>query len=114
MVQDLVVFQKIYDFSLWVDMLVRGFSKTHKYTLGIQIQNEVMELMKCVIRGNLRKEKREMIEECFVHYEIVKILIRMANDFRGSGTMTIKQYEKASLQLDEIGKLLGGWGKRFS
>jgi hypothetical protein len=114
MIQDLVVFQKIYDFALWADMLVRGFSKAHKYTLGVQIQNEILELMKCVIRGNLRKEKREMIEECFVHYEIVKILIRMANDFRGSGTMTIKQYEKASLQLDEIGKLLGGWGKRFS
>ena len=114
MIENLIVFQKIYDFSLWTDMLVCGFSKAHKYTLGAQIQNEVMELIKCVIRGNLRKEKREMIEECFVHYEIVKVLIRMANDFRGSGTMTIKQYEKASLQLDEIGRLLGGWGKRYS
>jgi hypothetical protein len=114
MIQNLTVFQKIYDFSLWTDTLVRGFSKTHKYTLGIQIQNEVTELMKCVIRGNLKKEKREMIEECFVHYEIVKVLIRMANDLRGSGTMTIKQYERAVLQLDEIGRLLGGWGKRFS
>ncbi len=114
MVQKLILFQKIYDFALWLDPVVRGFSKAHRYTLGIHIQNETLELMQSVIRVNLKQMKREFIDECIVHYETVKVLVRLAHDMRGSGTLSMQQYEHAAKRLEEIGRLLGGWKNKFS
>lgn len=112
MLQDLTLFQKTYDFLLWVKPTVQRFQKSHKYSLGIQLENETLEMLKCIIRANLsRNKKAEIIDEALVRYETVKVLIRLAKDFR---LLNIKQYEFAAVNLVEIGKLLGGWKKRFA
>lgn len=114
MLSELKIFQKTYDFLLWTKPVVQKLAKVHKYSLGIQLENEVIELLKQIVRANFKRNKKEAIEECFVHYEIIKILIRIGKDFRGSGGISLKQYEFATKQLNEIGKLLRGWYKRFS
>ena len=111
MLYDLKVFQKTYDFLLWLKPTVQRFAKVHKYSLGIQLENEVLELLKKIVRANYKRDKKEFIEECFAHYEIVKILVRLSKEYK---LLNIKQYEFASKELDEIGKLLGGWYKKFS
>ena len=114
MLYDLKIFQKSYDFLLWVKPTVQRFAKVHKYSLGLQLENETIELLKGIIRANIKREnKKVFIEECFVHHETMKVLIRVAKDFRGSSGLTLKQYEFASRQLDEIGQLLGGWYRKF-
>ncbi len=112
MLYDLKIYQKVYDFLLWTKPTVERFSKVHKYSLGIEIEKETIELIKQIVRANFKKTNRKKdIEECLVHYQIIKILIRISKDYR---LLSIKQYEFASIQLNEIGKLLGGWYKRFS
>ena len=112
MLYDLKIFQKTYDFLLWLKPTVQRFAKVHKYSLGIQLENEALELLKKIIRANFKRgNKKEFIEECFVSYEIVKVLIRLSKEYK---LLNIKQYEFASNQLDEIGRLLGGWYKKFS
>jgi hypothetical protein len=113
-IQNLILFQKIYDFALWLDPVVRGFSRGHRYSLGAEIEREVFALMKSVVRGNLRRAKQEALEDCTVHYEILTALVRLSNDLRGSGTLSAKQYERAAARLDEIGRLLNGWKQRFA
>jgi hypothetical protein len=79
--------------------------------LGLQLENETLEMLKWVIRANLsRTKKSEYIEEIFVRYETVLVLIRLGKDFN---LITVKQYEFASKNLVEIGRLLGGWRKKF-
>lgn len=110
MLYDLKVFQKVYDFLLWVKPTVQRFAKVHKYSLGVQLEQEVIELLKQIVRANFKREKKEFIEECFVHYEIVKILIRLSKDYK---LLNIKQYEFAAKELLEIANLLGGWYKAY-
>jgi len=115
MLYDLKLFQKVYDFLLWIKPTVQRFAKVHKYSLGLQLENETLELLKSIIRANFKREnKKDFIEECAVHYETVKVLIRLTKDFSGSGGLSLKQYEFAAGQLNEIGKLLSGWHRRFS
>jgi hypothetical protein len=113
-IQNLILFQKLYDFALWLDPVIRGFSRAHRYSLGSQIQKETLELMKSVIRGNLSRAKQDALADCVVHYEILIALVRLANDLRGSGTLSAKQYEYAAARLDEVGRLLAGWRRRFA
>ena len=111
MLYDLTIFQKAYDFLLWVKPTVQRFAKVHKYSLGVQLENESLGLVQQIIRTNFKRgNKSELIDECFVRYETIKVLIRLSKDFK---LLTIKQYEFASKELDEIGRLLGGWRRRF-
>jgi hypothetical protein len=111
MISDLIVFQKTYDFLLWVKPTVQRFAKVHKYSLGVQLEQESVKLLQQIIRANLyKKERRGRIAECFVEYETIKILVRLSKDF---DLLSVKQYEFASVRLNEIGKLLGGWYKAF-
>ena len=107
---DLVVFQKAYDFLLWVKPTVERFAKVHKYSIGSQLQGEALELLKAIARANVKRDKAVAIEECVARFEAVKILVRLCKDFQ---LLSIKQYEFASRQLDEIGRLLYGWQKKF-
>ena len=112
MLYDLKVFQKVYDFLLWTNPTIQRFAKVHKYGLGVELEKETTELVKQIIRANFRKTDRgKDIEECLVHYEIIKILIRMSKDYH---LLSLRQYEFAAQELNEIGKLLGGWYKKFS
>jgi len=112
MLHDLIIFQKTYDFLLWVKPTVQRFQKMHKYSLGLQLETETLELLKCIIRANLsRNKKNEIIEEAFVRYETVIVLVRLSKDFK---MINIKQYEFAATNLSEIGRLLGGWSRKFS
>ena len=90
MLCDLKIFQKVYDFQLWVKPTVQRFAKVHKYSLGLQIENEVIEFLKSIARANLkRQDRKKFIEECFVHYEIIRVLMRLSNDFK---LLSAKQY----------------------
>ena len=112
MLYDFKVFQKVYDFLFWIKPTVQRFERVHKYSLGIQLENTAIELVRKIVKANFaRKNKKEFIEECFIEFEMVKILIRLSKDFK---ILDLKQYEFASKSLDEIGKLLGGWYKKFS
>ena len=112
MIEDLITFKKTYDFLLWLKPKIEKFSKAHKYSLGIRLEDEMIELLRKIIEANYSKEgKKKLIREAIIQYEIIKILIRISKDFK---LISLKQYEYASEKLLEIGKLLGGWHKRFS
>jgi len=111
MLYDLKVFQKEYDFLVWLKPTVQRFAKAHKYSLGIQLENEAIALLKQIIKANMQRgSKKEDIEQGFVHYEIIKVLVRLCKDYK---LLNIKQYEFASRSLVEIGALLGGWYKPY-
>ena len=115
MLNDLIVFQKTYDFYVWQKTVIRHLAKVHKYSLGVQLENETLNLLKQIVKANLtRTAKKEEIENCLVFLEIIKVLIRAGHEFNREGGISLKNYQLASEKLAEIGKLLGGWLKNFS
>lgn len=111
MLNDLTIFQKTYDFLVWLKPTVQRFSKAHKYSLGIYLENETILLLKQIIKANMQRgSKKEDIEQGFVSYEVIKVLIRLCSDYK---LLNEKQYEHASKLLVEIGALLGGWYKQY-
>ena len=110
MLNELIVFRKTYEFLLWLKPTVERFSKAHKYSLGLEMEEETLLLLKGIIKANGRKDKREEIENCLVSLETVKIFARLAKDFQ---LLNSRQYEFSAEKLTEIGKLLGGWQKKF-
>jgi hypothetical protein len=112
MINNLLVFQKTYDFLIWIKPVIARFARVHKYGLGSEIERGTIELLKKIIEANMARDtKTERINDALVAYEVVRILIRLSKDYK---VLSMAQYEYASKKLIEIGNLLGGWHKKFS
>ena len=83
MLYDLTIFQKTYDFLVWLKPTVQRFSKAYKYSLGIQLENETINFLKQIIKANMQRgSKKEEIEQGFVSYETIKVLTRLCSDYK--------------------------------
>ena len=51
MLQDLVIFEKIYQLVLWLYPTVSKFPKSQRFVLGQQIENTALDILRGVIRG---------------------------------------------------------------
>ncbi len=110
MLEQMIVYQKAYDLLFWIKPTVERFVRVHRYSLGVELEKEALELLKSIARLNIKKDKKQAIEECFVCYETVKILLRLSKDFK---LISIRQYEYSSELIVEIEKMLFGLKKRF-
>jgi four helix bundle protein len=111
MFQDLIIYQKTYDFMLWLHPVVNKFPKSQRFVLGQQIENELLEIIKDIILANSERNKTEILKRINIRLDTLRTLIRLAKDLR---FLSIKQYGDAAVKMNEIGKLLNGWMKRFA
>lgn len=108
MLNNLILFQKFYDFILWIYPAVNKFPKTQRFVLGQQISNTVLDILKNIIQGNSERYKLPYQKQISVDLDKLRILIRLSKDLK---FLSIKQYEFAADKINEIGRLLGGWMK---
>jgi hypothetical protein len=108
MLNDLKIFQKIYDLILWIYPMVNKFPKAQRFVLGQRIENSVLELLRLTIKANAARQKRPILEEFSVELDQFRILVRLSKDLK---FMSVSQYAYASGLINETGKMLGGWIK---
>ncbi len=111
MLDDLIVYQKTYDLTLWLFPIINSFPQKQRFVLGQQIENEAVELMKEIIVANAAVDKRPILQKIAVRIDLLRMLIRLAKDLKFLG---IKHYAVAAEKINEIGRLCAGWTKRFS
>ena len=111
MLQDLVIFQKVYDLILWLYPTVNKFPKSQRFVLGQQIENTVLEILKGIIQANQESNRLPYFKQISVDLDKLRILIRLSKDLK---FISIRQYQFGAEKINEIGKILGGWMKRFS
>jgi len=111
MFQDLAIFEKTYELILWIYPTVNKFPKSQRFVLGQQIENTVLEILKGIIEANQERNKVPYLKQISVNLDKLRILIRLSKDLK---FISIRQYQFAAEKINEIGKMLGGWIKRFS
>ncbi|PZM64868.1 diversity-generating retroelement protein Avd [Paenibacillus dendritiformis] len=111
MVHELVIYQKMYDLILHAYPIVNKFPKNQRFTLGQEIQGTMLDIQKNIIQANRQKSKAPVLYQIDTDLEKLKFLIRLAKDL---GFIDIKKYETLGKQIAEIGRLLGGWLKKFA
>lgn len=104
----LILFQKIYDLTLWLFPLVNRIPKFHKVVLGRQLEELALSLLLRVLSANrARGAKRKRLQLTLSdELDKLRILLRLTKDLR---FMSIKQYSYSARMMNEIGKILYGW-----
>ena len=66
--EHLPIFKKAMELSIYLDTTVRNFSRYHKYTLGSDLRNSSMEIIRLIVRANSHHDKRgplrDLVEQC--------------------------------------------------
>ena len=110
MLDDLVIYQKTYDFILWLHPVVNKFPKSQRFILGQRIENTTIDLIRSFIIANAEREKYAVLRRASAELDALRMFIRLAKDLR---FMSVRQYGIAAERMNEIGRMLSGWMARF-
>ena len=82
--------------------------KIHRYTLGLRIDNLFVEIIENLSSASFSKslEKQDFINLAIRKNDTLKVLMMILWETK---SIDNKKYILLSKQLDEIGKMLGGW-----
>lgn len=106
MISDLKVFQKTYDLLLYMYPILQKYPKSERFSLRQRMENSLLCVLKDLIAAHYLREKREPLEHANLELEKLRIFLRLSYDLK---FLDLRRFEICSRQLNEIGKMVGGW-----
>ncbi len=87
-----------------------GIPKQDRYTIWLRCENMVLDLLAGILRASQmhKSEKLPVLEEASAQINLLRVLVRLMKDVK---TIDSKQYVSLEAQVDEVGRMLGGWKK---
>jgi hypothetical protein len=107
--EHLPIYKASYDLCLYLEQVVHGFSRYHKYTLGSDLRDGARKALLLVVRANSRRHKAELLLQLREELEALKVLLRLANDCKALANF--KSFEHAIRLVTDIAKQNEGWLK---
>lgn len=105
---ELVVMTKTYDLILWSCQHTSKFPRNHRFVLGERIERNLYNLLETLIQAKYTRERTHLLKTANLTLEILRFQIRLAKDLN---CLRVNSYQFASEQINEIGRLIGGWLK---
>ncbi len=102
---------KLYDVIMWLMSRVEKFPRSQKFTLGDRIVNLALDTLELLIEATYTRNRLTLLRKVNVQLEKLRFLIRLSHDFK---LISTRQYTYISGEIDEVGKLVGGWIKSQS
>ncbi|EKE15829.1 MAG: hypothetical protein ACD_11C00103G0031 [uncultured bacterium] len=101
-----ILYKTFYEYS-------KLFPKKDRYVLGGKCEEYIIETLELLLNASSapRSEKQIFIKQANIKFDALKIFIRIANDIKMLDT---KKYIAIQKQLQEIGRMLGGWQKSLN
>jgi hypothetical protein len=110
--EHLPIYKKALDLAIYMETVVKGFSRYHKYTLGTDMRNTSRELVTLVISANSRKDKNLTLTDLRDKSEGMKLLIILGKETKAFKSFT--QFQTAAALAVEISRQSEGWLKSQS
>jgi hypothetical protein len=98
--------QRCYDLALDLLKRVEGFPRSQRFTVGDRLATAVLDVLEDLVAAAYSRRKRELLERANLRLHRVRYLVRLAKDLRA---LSEGAYEHAAEQVDEVGRLTGGW-----
>jgi hypothetical protein len=107
---DIPIFKKSYDLYKEFYSLRLTVPKQDRYTLWQKCENILIEILEGILFASQQSklEKLPTLEKTSVKLNFLRVCIRLMQDIRA---ISNKKYILIEADLDEIGRMLGGWIK---
>ena len=108
MAQEMLVIKRGYDFSRWLLQHTGKFPKSYRFSVAAKLENAILDFIELTTVANMRKDKRPVLKRADEALARLRLLFRLSYEMR---FVNLKSYEYGSKQMNELGRLLGGWMK---
>jgi hypothetical protein len=108
MIDQLIVFQKLYDLYLYTHKTVGTFPKNQRFLLSNYLLQTNMEMIKFAIVANSKRDRINEQDQISLNLDLFRVYVRISRD---TNFLSVKQYEHFMERISEIGKLLTSWKK---
>ncbi|MBU0719464.1 MAG: diversity-generating retroelement protein Avd [Planctomycetes bacterium] len=102
---------RTYELLKWYLGRIEKFPRSHRYGLGQRIETTLYAVFEGLVRASYTSGtvKAAELAEANLKLEILRMHGRLAHELT---VLPHKSYEYASRELDEIGRMVGGWLKQ--
>ena len=106
--QEFLVIKRGYDFSKWLLHHTGKFPRSYRFSVAVKLENAILEFIELTTVANMRKDKLPLLKRADEDLARMRLLFRLSYEMR---FINSKSYEFGSKQMNELGRLLGGWIK---
>lgn len=78
--EHLPIYKTAMDLTVYLEQVVRNFSRYHKYTLGSDLRQQSRELVTLIIRANSRQEKLPALYDLRERLDGLHVLLRIGQE----------------------------------
>jgi hypothetical protein len=107
--EHLPIYKASYDLCLYLDQIVRNFSRYHKYAIGTHLREGALRVLRLVVRANSRVDKLPVLLRLREELEELKVLLRLCHDAKAFANFN--SFERSIVLVTEIAKQNEGWLK---
>ena len=104
--EDYPVFVKWRGTLDWILDAVEKFPKSVRFTLSGRIANLALDVLEGIVEAIYTSPRRNILNRLNLDLEKLRVLFRISHDRRYIST---RQYEFISGEMNETGKMIGGW-----
>ena len=108
MKDDFPLLKKWYDITNWLMDTIEKFPKIVRFTFSNRIANLSLDILESITFAIYQQNRISILQKISSDIEKLRILVRLSKDRH---YISIKQYQYISREIDESGKMLGGWIK---
>ncbi len=98
---------------LWLFQKVNTFPKKQRFVLGQQIENSALACLRLIIEANDSRSvitKLRKLDTLNIELAVLRDLLRVAYEIH---FMKLNSLQFVIAQIDEVGKMRGGWARRY-
>ena len=107
--EDYPIFVKWMDATDWILDTVEKYPKSVRFTLSGRIGNLTLDVLEGIIEAIYTKDRFHILRRINLYIEKLRVLFRISHSRQFVST---RQYEFIGEQLNETGRMIGGWMKR--
>jgi len=109
MYTNLPIFKKAMELNVYLETIIKNFSRYHKYSIGTELRDKSREILYAIYKVYFTQNKKDAISNIRDSAEELKIIIYLANELKAF--RSLRQFEISSKLSFEISKQSQGWLK---
>ena len=106
---DLPLFTAWMETVKWLLSATEKFPRHRRFSLTNRMDNLALDILEGITEASYRRDKLETLRRSSLKLTRLRILIRLSHEL---GHLPHGAYERAAVELDEAGRMLGGWLRR--
>jgi len=88
---------------------IAGFPRTYRFVLGERIGHLAIDILEYLLEATYTRHKKPALDRANLGLEKLRHLLRSSCELE---CLSLRQYEHAARQINEIGRMVGGWRKQ--